>query len=268
MSPRPLQAAAAVAAAAALALTAAPAHAAADPDPLAWTELAKTYAATARYTYEPAASPAGYVRSDSCVTDGRQGGMGYHYFKAEHVGSVDPAEPAGLVYTAGADGSRDLAAVEWVVKDTGQATPTLFGQAFAKDVIPGHYTLVAWIYEDNPDGMFTAVNSTAACPADAETSSAPDAPTDAITLPDTGTTTPDTSTATDTSTAPDTSGTPDTSGAETSTATETSTAIDVSAEPADVAVLDDLVDLDLTGVDDLVDLIGLEGLGGLLDSLL
>jgi hypothetical protein len=256
MSPRPLQAAAAVAAAAALALTAAPAHAAADPDPLAWRELAKAYAATARYSYEPTASPAGYVRSDFCVTDGRQGGMGYHYLKAEHVGSVDPAKPAGLVYTADADGSRDLAAVEWVVKDTGQATPTLFGQAFAKDVIPGHYTLVAWIYEDNPDGMFTAVNSTAACPADAETSSAPGDPADAITLPDTGTTTPDTSTATDTS------------GTGTSTAAETSTAAGMPAEPGDVAVLDDLVDLDLTGLDDLVGLIGAEGLGGLLDSLL
>jgi hypothetical protein len=253
MSPRPLKAAVTLAATAALCLSAAPAYAAPDPDAVAWTELGKVYAATARFAYEPLASPAGFTRSDTCVTDGQKGGMGYHYFNAANVGSLDPAKPAGLVYTSDDDGSRDLAAVEWVVKDTGQAAPQLFGETFTKDVLPGHYTLTAWIYEDNPSGMFTPWNTTLACPSAVTVSPDPAAPGTA----DTGTT--------GTSTAD--SGTTDTS-----TAADTGSTDSGTDGVLDLGKLDDLgAFLDLGKLDELIDLDGLTGLAGLdtlLDSVL
>ncbi|MCH0563205.1 MULTISPECIES: hypothetical protein [unclassified Streptomyces] len=164
MSPRPRKAAVAVAAAAALCLTAAPARAAADPGPLAWTQLTRTYTATGAYAHEPYAALGGYVRSDVCVTGGTQGALGYAYLNEAHIGSLDPATPAGLVYASGGVGTRELAAVEWVVEDTGQAAPELFGRTFASDVLPGYFTLAAWIYRSNADGLFAPWNPAVSCP--------------------------------------------------------------------------------------------------------
>lgn len=177
MSPRSLravQAAAAVATAAAFALTAAPAHAAPHPDPAVWTQLSRTTQATGTYGYEGSAAAGGYARTDTCVADPTAGGMGYHYVNPANIGSVDPRKPAALVYADGftneytgtaSGGARRLVAVEWVVKDSGQAAPTLFGQTFQKDQLPGYFTLHAWLYQPNPAGLFAAWNPEVACPA-------------------------------------------------------------------------------------------------------
>ncbi|WP_416959614.1 hypothetical protein [Streptomyces sp. Agncl-13] len=176
-SSRPLRSAVktalAVATAAAFALTAAPAHAAPDPDPSAWTELSKTTQATAKYGYEGFAAAGGYARTDTCVADPTEGGMGYHYVNPANIDSVDPQKPAALVYADGfndkytgtsSGGSRKLVAVEWVVKDTGQTAPTLFGQTFQKGQLPGYFTLHAWLYKPNPAGLFAAWNPEVVCP--------------------------------------------------------------------------------------------------------
>ncbi|MBN0046656.1 hypothetical protein JS756_21610 [Streptomyces actuosus] len=165
MSPRPRKAAVALAAAAALCLTAAPARAAADPGPFVWTQLTGTYTATGAYAHEPYAVRGGFVRSDMCVTGGTQGALGYVYLNEAHIGSLDPAAPAALVYAPGPFGTRELAAVEWVVKDSGQAAPELFGRTFASDVLPGYFTLAAWIYRTDPDGLFAPWNPAVSCPA-------------------------------------------------------------------------------------------------------
>ncbi|MFI6405165.1 hypothetical protein [Streptomyces sp. NPDC050548] len=177
LSPRPpssrplrgaVKTAAAVATAAAFALTAAPAHAASDPDPSARTTLSKTYQATSKYGYEAfAVTPsAGYQRSDDCADHLPEGGMGYHYVNQANIGSLDPAKPAALLYADGSDfvEGRQLVAVEWVVKDSGQAAPTLFGQTFQKDQLPGYFTLHAWIYKPNPKGLFAPWNPEVVCP--------------------------------------------------------------------------------------------------------
>ncbi|WP_262063735.1 hypothetical protein [Streptomyces sp. STR69] len=175
LSPRPpssrplrgvVKAAVAVATAAAFALTAAPAHAASDPDPSVWTTLSKTYQATSKYGYEAFAAGGGYVRTDTCVADPTEGGMGYHYVNPANIDSLDPAKPAALLYADGSDfvEGRRLVAVEWVVKDTGQAAPTLFGQTFQKGLLPGYFTLHAWIYKPNPKGLFAPWNPEVVCP--------------------------------------------------------------------------------------------------------
>ncbi|MFJ6899622.1 hypothetical protein [Streptomyces hokutonensis] len=183
LSPRPpssrplrgaVKTAVAVATAAAFALTAAPAHAASDPDPSVWTTLSKTYQATSKYGYEGFAAGGGYARTDTCVSDPAEGGMGYHYVNPANIDSLDPAKPAALLYADGfksdyADGSeftdgRKLVAVEWVVKDTGQAAPKLFGQTFQSGQLPGYFTLHAWIYKPNSAGLFAAWNPEVVCP--------------------------------------------------------------------------------------------------------
>jgi hypothetical protein len=158
-----------VATTAAFALTAAPAHAASDPapDPSVWTTLSKTYQATSTYGYEGFAADGGYVRSDTCVADQAEGGMGYHYRNPANIDSLDPQKPAALVYADGSDFTegRRLVAVEWVVTDTGQTTaPTLFGQTFQKGRLPGYFTLHAWLYKPNSAGLFAAGNPEVVCP--------------------------------------------------------------------------------------------------------
>ncbi|MGW1618034.1 hypothetical protein [Streptomyces sp. NPDC002172] len=158
------------------ALAAVPAGAAPvpDSDPFLWTDLTPTYTATADYQYEPFAVTDGYARppAGSCDKDTRnnKGGAGYHYVRTAGVGSLDPAEPAGLLYETDADGGRALAGVEWIVRaGTGTAAPTLFGQPFqGPTTVPGVtgpvYTLRAWIWKDNPSGLFAQWNTTVTCP--------------------------------------------------------------------------------------------------------
>lgn len=108
------------------------------------------------------------------AADPAEGGMGYHYVNPANIGSLDPEKPAALVYadefeneyTGGSvfDGGRKLVAVEWAVKDSGQAAPTLFGQTFRKDQFRGYFTLHAWIYKPDSKGLFAPWNPEVVCP--------------------------------------------------------------------------------------------------------
>ncbi|MEU1270164.1 hypothetical protein [Streptomyces sp. NPDC005799] len=172
MSPRPLKAAITVAMAAAFSLAAVPAEA--DTDPSVWTDLIDTYNATARYAYEGLAKDSDFVPLGRCYAT-TAGGVGYHYVNKANIGSLDPAKPAALVYadkvaddfdfvdTDEVGANRRLVAVEWIVKDKGQATPTLFGETFQKHPVAGYYTLHAWIYQPNDNGLFSPYNPDVTC---------------------------------------------------------------------------------------------------------
>ncbi|PWI17246.1 hypothetical protein DI272_26090 [Streptomyces sp. Act143] len=182
MSSRPLKAAVAAAIAGAFTLTAAPAQAA-DPDPFVWGKLTKTYAATGKYAHEATAVADGYVRSDECAADPKEGGMGYHYINPEYakLTEPDPEKPTALLYEADAKGVRHLVAVEWIVVDADQnlATdddrPSLFGVPFDGPMpghyegMPIHYDLHAWLYKPNPSGLFSPWNPTVTCTPKAST---------------------------------------------------------------------------------------------------
>ncbi|MFI8229872.1 hypothetical protein ACIGDI_13655 [Streptomyces sp. NPDC085900] len=171
MSTRRYKAALAVATAAVLSLVAVPAQA--DPDPSVWTDLVDTYNATAQYAYEELAKGSAFAPLGGCYATSA-GGVGYHYVNKANVGSLDPARPAALVYADKADDDhvdrdgighdRKLVAVEWIVKDTGQAAPTLFGQPFQYNPRSRSFTLRAWLYQPNVNGLFAAYNPDVACP--------------------------------------------------------------------------------------------------------
>ncbi len=157
--------------------------------PLAGRALADTNAdldaareATERFvTRVGAAEHAGFgifrdAAGIACIAQPGLGGMGVHYVNGARVGDtvLDPAAPEALVYEPGSFGRMRLAALEYIVfKEAWDAThtgpPTLFGVPFDltpapnRFGIPAFYALHAWIWKDNPAGMFMPWNPRVTC---------------------------------------------------------------------------------------------------------
>jgi hypothetical protein len=102
-----------------------------------------------------------------------KGAMGVHFANLTINGPPDPMKPNVLIYEP-VGGQLKLVAVEWLVPltpDTKEA-PTLFGQKFMgpmeghEPLIPKefvHYDLHAWLFKENPLGMFEATNPKVSC---------------------------------------------------------------------------------------------------------
>jgi hypothetical protein len=137
--------------------------------------------ATAGFKDPSAALAGGYdLLTDSadlaCIDQEGSGAMGIHYVKGALVqgGKIDAARPQALVYQRTDEGALQLAAVEYVVIQadwdaTHTAPPSLFGQTFMvtpagnRYGLPAFYSLHAWVWKDNPDGMFAMWNPSASC---------------------------------------------------------------------------------------------------------
>lgn len=101
-----------------------------------------------------------------------KGGMGVHFVNLTIRGAPDPMKPNVLVYEPDGDKLR-LVAVEWLVPlEAAKERPTLFGQPFQgpmeghEPLIPKefhHYDLHAWLFKDNPEGMFSPTNPDVKC---------------------------------------------------------------------------------------------------------
>ena len=102
-----------------------------------------------------------------------KGAMGVHFANLTIKGPPDPMKPNVLVYEP-VGKELKLVAVEWLVPMTPDAkeAPTLFGQKFMgpmeghEPLIPKefvHYDLHAWLFKDNPLGMFEATNPKVSC---------------------------------------------------------------------------------------------------------
>jgi hypothetical protein len=152
---------------------------------LAQKELAQVRRARARFHEVDEAVAAGYepgwvngsgVRIvDGCVAHPTAGAMGYHYFNAALMADnvVDALAPEVLVYAKDPDGGLRLVAVEWVVRSA-QSNPP--GVSEAPSVLgtdmhilvpppgPAFYLTHAWVWANNPIGMFADFNPTVSCP--------------------------------------------------------------------------------------------------------
>lgn len=159
----------------ALALTAAPVVA----QGVAPAGLDEVRAVTAGYNWLPNALDDGFVPFSlegtgvpTCF-ENDAGGMGVHYVR--NVDEVtDALDPEGMVYELAEGGGLRLVAVEYVVpqefvEDRGRdavALPELYGQQFHKHASLPLYILHAWIWDENPDGMFADFNpNVRGCPA-------------------------------------------------------------------------------------------------------
>lgn len=101
-----------------------------------------------------------------------KGGMGVHFVNLTIQGPLDPKRPNVLVYEP-VNGKLELVAAEWLVPVTvAKERPVLFGQPFQgpmeghEPLIPQgfvHYDLHAWLFKDNPNGMFSPTNPDVTC---------------------------------------------------------------------------------------------------------
>jgi hypothetical protein len=137
--------------------------------------------ATARYHNLSAAEADGYAlftdaQGIACIDNQPTGGMGVHYVRGDLVGdtTLDPEHPEALVYAPNAAGNLRLAALEYIVFqapwDAAHSDPPqLFGQTFNltpagnRFGIPAFYSLHAWVWEPNSDGMLQPWNPRVRC---------------------------------------------------------------------------------------------------------
>lgn len=147
-------------------------------------KLAAVRAATSRYHDLSVAKQHGYaILKDAagiaCIANPPVGTMGVHYVNgdlvnAANAGNINPNKPQALVYEPEEHGQMRLVAVEYVVFQqqwdaTHHAPPMLFGQHFMLTPVgnrfglPAFYSLHAWIWKANPDGMFSMWNPRVDC---------------------------------------------------------------------------------------------------------
>jgi hypothetical protein len=136
-------------------------------------QLAQVRAATAQFHSTDAAKAAGYTfvpGLDSCFNNPGVGGMGFHLIKTSSLDlTVNMLEPEAMVYAPGPNGQLQLDAVEYIVPaapwDAAGNTkpPSVLGQSFHLDTELGVYILHAWIWQENPSGMFEDWNPKVSC---------------------------------------------------------------------------------------------------------
>lgn len=121
-------------------------------------------------------STVGCVHYDGSKMEGHmhypKGGMGIHFVNLTIQGPPDPLKPNVLLYEP-VDGKLKLVGVEWLVPLAfAKERPTLLGQPFQgpmeghEPLIPQgfhHYDLHAWLFKDNPLGMFSPTNPDVTC---------------------------------------------------------------------------------------------------------
>jgi hypothetical protein len=131
------------------------------PPPLAILQLDVARDAAAKFADPADAEKAGYVDIGVFMPQ-----MGWHYLNAalKDDGRFDPAKPELLVYADDpcGGGKRKLVAVEYAIPlDMSKRAPAGFvGKADQWDANTtfGIWTLHAWVYEFNPDGVFAPFN--------------------------------------------------------------------------------------------------------------
>jgi hypothetical protein len=137
-------------------------------------DITKVREATAQFQRTPAARAAGYdlvIGFDDCFQNYGVGGMGYHYINTDLLdNTVDLLQPEAMVYAPDASGSLQFAAVEYMVPvatwDAEYAElPQVLGQSFHLYERLNMYVLHAWIWMNNPSGIFEDWNPDVYCPA-------------------------------------------------------------------------------------------------------
>jgi hypothetical protein len=146
-------------------------------------DLAPVRRATARFHDLDAALAAGYELGwvngsgdtiiTGCVAHPTAGAMGYHYFNKQLMDdlAVDLLHPEVLVYAPGPRGQLRLAAVEWVARGPNSnppgvtEPPTVLGMPMhILNPAVGFYLMHAWVWKQNPAGMFADWNPEVTCP--------------------------------------------------------------------------------------------------------
>jgi hypothetical protein len=136
-------------------------------------QLGRLRAATAHFQdFDATTQPGGTYDTQltGCMTDPTLGGMGFHYGKGSAIdGNVNTLEPEALLYEPQKNGKYKLVAVEFLVPYTIVSRDSKPPRAFDQDFIPNDvfqlWTLHAWVWKNNPAGMFASWNPNVNCDA-------------------------------------------------------------------------------------------------------
>jgi hypothetical protein len=133
-------------------------------------ELASLRQVTAPFQRFDSASHAGWSTPiTACMTDpGGAGGMGFHYGNVGLInGSASVENPQLLLYEPEKNGRLRLVAVEYIIPYTfvprSAEPPVLFDQKFQQVDAFQLWGLHAWVWKENPSGMFASWNPNVTC---------------------------------------------------------------------------------------------------------
>ena len=133
-------------------------------------ELAALRRVTATFHNFQTAAAAGWsAQITPCMTDpAGAGGMGFHYGNPALIdGSARVEEPELLLYEPEQNGRLRLVAVEYIIPYTAHSRsatpPVLFGQQFKQNDTFQLWGLHAWVWQENPSGVFADWNPRVTC---------------------------------------------------------------------------------------------------------
>jgi len=130
--------------------------------------LATLRRVTARYHDLDVAIAEGFVLLHECESRPGEGPVGIVYYNPARLldGVVDESLPDALIYEPVDGGRPKLVGVEFAVLDAGQAPPTFLGATFQREEEFGVLALHAWVWRQNPEGMFAETNPRVSCTAE------------------------------------------------------------------------------------------------------
>lgn len=145
-----------------------------EPDDAA-VDLGDVRAATEEFDSTETAQAAGYdlvEGLDHCFNNPGVGAMGFHYINVELLEdlAVEATQPEAIVYAPDVEGELELAAVEYLVPaepwdaESSGELPSVLGQDLHLNEELGVYVLHAWIWQDNPTGVYEDWNPEVSCP--------------------------------------------------------------------------------------------------------
>jgi hypothetical protein len=132
-------------------------------------DLATLRQVTASFHQFDNATAAGWAaKITGCMTDPTLGGMGFHYGNPALIdGTARVDQPELLLYEPEKNGNLRLVAVEYIIPYTfhsrESAPPVLFGKEFKQNDVFQLWGLHAWVWENNPSGMFANWNPNVNC---------------------------------------------------------------------------------------------------------
>jgi hypothetical protein len=133
-------------------------------------DLARLRQVTASFHDFAVASNAGWkTQITPCMTDpGGAGGMGFHYGNTALIdGTASVDKPQLLLYEPEKNGKLTLVAVEYIIPYTfvprSATPPRLFNQDFQQVDAFQLWGLHAWVWRDNPSGIFAPWNPQVNC---------------------------------------------------------------------------------------------------------
>lgn len=137
--------------------------------PAVQKDLAALRVATAKFQRFESRTSGGYTEQPQppgcfVASNPAEGAMGYHYMDPTRIGTLDVTEPQLLIYEPEKNGQMKLVGVEYIFPGNPTDTPPrLFDQDFVYNTEFSVWTLHAWVWRQNPSGIFNSWNTKVSC---------------------------------------------------------------------------------------------------------